>query len=103
MFSAKHIDAQKNVVKELVKGILDGLEMENYDLKIDLVPTLCQVIVRLSEKNSVTFLRAVSKEVRQCFQEYDHIFIKFEYQGKSIYRVSADGWVKEEAAESWNK
>ena len=102
MFSPEHIDTQENVVKELIKGILDGLEMENYDLKVELVPTLCQISVRLNEKNSVTFLRACGKEIRQCFTTYDHIFIKFEYQGKSIYRMSAEG-ESEEVAESWNK
>ena len=99
-FSSAQIESQKNILKELIKGILDGLEMEKYELKIDLTPALCTVIVRLSEKNSVTFLRVATKEIRQFFKSYDHLFVKYEYAGKMVYKVAADG--SEDIAEEWN-
>ena len=100
MFSNNNLPEQTKVVAELIKGILDGVEMENYTVKVELAPELCQVVVKLTEKNSVTYLRTVSKEVRALFHASDYVFIKFLYEGKMVYKATNEG---EELAEEWSR
>lgn len=100
-YSNEKVESQKKALVEVISGIFDAGEMAPYEVKLDLVPTYIQVIVRLSEKTSITYLRALSKEVMQCFKQYDHIFLKYEFQGHLVYKLSAEGEGQEEIAETW--